>query len=173
MAGHNKIRMTDLSAMFRKKGFRDAETFIQSGNVIFTGGDESGSNLVQEIESAIRDRFGLEITAMIRTPDEIRKIISDNPFPENKNYDQSKAAVIFLQEGLDDKGPEKLKGIDYPPDKFEVIGREIYIYCPNGFGRTKLYTNFFEGKLKVKGTARNWNTINTVLAIAEKKQLQV
>ncbi len=62
-----------------------------------------------------------------------------------------------------------IKGVDYPPDKFKIIGKEIYIYCPNGFGRTKLYTNFFENKMRIVGTARNWNTINTIQGIAEKK----
>jgi uncharacterized protein (DUF1697 family) len=62
-----------------------------------------------------------------------------------------------------------MKGIDYPPDKFQISGNEIYIWCPDGFGKTKLYTNFFENKMKVKGTARNWKTITSLLEIALKK----
>ena len=64
---------------------------------------------------------------------------------------------------------QKVINIDYPPDKFKIIGSEIFIYCPNGFGKTRLYTNFFEKKMRIKGTGRNWKTITTILNIAEKK----
>ena len=77
-------------------------------------------------------------------------------------------AVIFLHEEVTEEQIQKVINIDYPPDKFKISGREIFIYCPNGFGRTKLYTNFFEKKMGVTGTARNWKTITTILQIAEK-----
>jgi uncharacterized protein (DUF1697 family) len=78
-------------------------------------------------------------------------------------------AVLFLHDKPSESQIQKVANIDYPPDKFRIIGREIFIYCPNGFGRTKLYTNFFEQKMGVVGTARNWKTITTILNIAEKK----
>ncbi len=172
ITGHNKIRMADLTGMFKESGFNDAETYIQSGNVVFTvDGGIAGIELVPGIESAIRLKFGFEIAAMIRTPDEIRKIITVNPFLKETNFDPSKSAVIFLYEKPVKEQLEKVRSINYPPDKFEIIGKEIFIYCPNGFGRTKLYTNFFENKMKIAGTARNWNTINTILGMAERKQL--
>ena len=71
-------------------------------------------------------------------------------------------AVIFLHEEPSGIQLQKVENIDYPPDKFRIIGKEIFIYCPNGFGRTKLYTNFFEKKMGVTGTARNWKTITTI-----------
>ncbi len=93
-------------------------------------------------------------------------MISDNPFFDEKNFDPAKLAVMFLYEVPSVEQIEKVKNIDYPPDKFKIIGKEIFIYCPNGFGKTKLYTNFFENKMKVTGTARNWKTINSILEIA-------
>jgi uncharacterized protein (DUF1697 family) len=72
-------------------------------------------------------------------------------------------AVIFLHETPSEIQIEKVSNINYPPDKFQIIGSEIFIYCPNGFGKTKLYTNFFEKKMGVTGTARNWKTITTIL----------
>jgi uncharacterized protein (DUF1697 family) len=76
-------------------------------------------------------------------------------------------AVIFLHEEATISQIRKVIDIEYPPDKFQIIGREIYIFCPNGFGKTKLYTNFFENKMGVTGTARNWKTITKLLEIAE------
>ncbi len=156
--------------MFKKTGFSDAETFIQSGNVVFTeAGKDPVADLASRIESSIRSEFGFDITAIIRTLDEIRKIIAFNPYLGENNFDSSKSAVIFLDKEPGAEQLEKMRTINYPPDKFEIIGKEIYIYCPNGFGRTKLYTNFFENKMKVTGTARNWNTINTILGNSRKK----
>src|SRR5512140_1348398 len=97
MAGHKKIKMTDLTSMFLEAGYTDAETFIQSGNVIFTSREnKSASEVASEIESAIKVRFGFEVTALIRTPAEIQSVISLNPFLSEKNFDPSKSAVIFL-----------------------------------------------------------------------------
>lgn len=170
MAGHNKIRMTDLEKMFRDLEFHDAETFIQSGNIIFTANDKIGiADLTAKIESEIKTKFGFEISALLRSTGEIERVISGNPFVTLKDFDPARSAVVFLNEEPVKKNLEKLTNVNYPPDKFEVIGREIFIYCPNGFGRTKLYTNFFEKKLGVTGTARNWNTVNTILDLASRK----
>lgn len=170
MAGHNKIKMADLKEMFRKLGFPDAETFIQTGNIIFTAKSKyNKGELTLKIESEIRKRFGLEIAALLRSKGELERIISLNPFVNLNKFDPARSAVIFLYREPVGRELEKLAGVDYPPDKFEVIGKEIFIYCPNGFGRTKLYTNFFEMKTGVKGTARNWNTISTIFGLASQK----
>jgi uncharacterized protein (DUF1697 family) len=170
MTGHNSIKMTDLSSLYKDLGFIDAETYIQSGNVIFSGIDESGlQDIAQKIEKAIYERFTHTIPVMIRTVEEVRSILSVNPFLAEENFEPSKMAVIFLCEKATEDQKLKVVNIDYPPDKFRISGKEIFIYCPNGFGRTKLYTNFFEKKMGVTGTARNMKTITTLLQIAEKK----
>lgn len=170
MTGHNKIKMTELADLFKHMGLREVETYIQSGNVVFDNpGDMEETEIATRIESAIKKNFGYEIPVMMRTPDELREIISCNPFQHEQNYDPKKLAVILLYDHPSESQIEKVDKIDYPPDKFKIVGKEIFIYCPNGFGRTKLYTNFFENKMKVVGTARNWRTINTMLEIAEKK----
>jgi uncharacterized protein (DUF1697 family) len=170
MAGHNKIKMTDLSALFKILGFMDAETFIQSGNVVFSNPENlSVTDLTAKIEEAVRKKFRYNIPVFIRTPEELREIISLNPFADEENFNTEKLAVIFLYEKPAEVQIEKVKNINYPPDKFIINGKEIFIYCPNGFGKSKIYTGFFENKMKVSGTGRNWNTINTLLKIAEKK----
>ena len=171
MAGHNKIKMTDLAALLRKLDFKDAETYIQSGNVIFTIQDNlTTKEIASIVEKAITRKFGYSVSAIVRTEKELREAIALNPFLSEKDFDPAKMAVLFLAEQPSSDQIAKVANVDYPPDKFKIIGKEIFIYCPNGFGRTKLYTNFFENKMKVSGTARNWKTINTILEIAEKKQ---
>ena len=171
MAGHNKIKMADLLALYKKLGFNDSETFIQSGNVIFSNPENIPvPAIASKIGEAIREKFGYSIPVIIRSPEELREIIAMNPFTGEKNYNPERLAVIFLYEEPAEAQIEKVKNIDYPPDKFKIAGKEIFIYCPDGFGRSKIYTGFFENKMKVTGTGRNWNTVNTLLEIAEKKQ---
>jgi uncharacterized protein (DUF1697 family) len=170
MTGHNSIKMADLSALYISIGLKDAETYIQSGNVIFSDpGDRHMSVIVADIEQAILERYNYIIPVMIRTNQELIDLFSLNPFLGETNFDPAKMAVLFLHEKPSESQIQKVADIDYPPDKFKVIGREIFVYCPNGFGRTKLYTNFFEKKMGVIGTGRNWKTIITILKIAEKK----
>lgn len=172
MTGHNSIRMTDLQALYRKLGYKDAETYIQSGNVIFSSVDDlTPSEISSKIEKSILRSFNYEITVLIRKVEEIKKLESVNPFLKMENFDPSKMAVLFLDQEPSESQIQKVINIDYPPDKFKVIGSEIFIYCPNGFGKTKLYTNFFERKMGVAGTGRNWRTVNKLLEIAEKIQL--
>jgi uncharacterized protein (DUF1697 family) len=170
MTGHNSIKMTDLSTLFITLGLKDAKTYIQSGNIIFSDtGDILTSDLVGKTEQAILKRFNYTVPVMIRTDKELNDLISSNPFLGEADFDPSKLAVIFLHEEPSETQIRKVANIDYPPDKFKIKGREIFIYCPNGFGRTKIYTNFFERKMGVIGTARNWKTVTTILNIAKKK----
>lgn len=171
MAGHNKISMPRLAELLEHKGFRDVETYIQSGNIIFNNfADFRGNDISSLIEKSIQDGFGMNVPVMTRTIDEILEIISKNPFLEEENFDPAKMAVMFLHEEPHEEQIAKVSDVDYPPDKFRIYGKEIFIYCPNGFAGTRLYTNFFEKKMKINGTARNWNTVKTILKIAELKQ---
>ena len=170
MTGHNSVKMTDLSVLYENQGFNDAETYIQSGNVIFCcEPDLPVSEISLKIEKAIHYRFNYNVPVMIRTIEEMEKLISANPFLAEENFEPSKMSVIFLYEKPSEAQIQKVINIDYPPDKFRIIGKDIFIYCPNGFGKTRLYTNFFEKKMGMTGTARNWKTITTLLQMAEKR----
>jgi uncharacterized protein (DUF1697 family) len=169
MAGHNLIKMTDLSLLFKDIGLT-GRTFIQSGNVIFSlKSDKDIEGTGSVIEAAIRKKYGYDIPVMIRTANDLEEIISNNPFHDEKNFDPAKMAVIFLHEKPSEDQLLKVADVDYPPDKFKIIDREIFIYCPDGFGKTKLYTNFFEKKMGVTGTARNLKTIKTLHNMALEK----
>jgi uncharacterized protein (DUF1697 family) len=170
MTGHNSIKMTDLAALYSDLGFIRPETFIQSGNVVFSTNKEILiPDITKEIETSIHRTYGYEVPVMIRTIPEMRNLFPSNPFLSEVNFEPSKMAVIFLHENPAEFQIQKVADVNYPPDKFKIIGNEIYTFCPNGFGKTKLYTNFFENRMKVTGTARNWKTITTLLSLAENR----
>jgi len=170
MTGHNTIKMADLTSLYNYLGYPDALTYIQSGNVIFSTKESSPEReIALKIEKAILDKFSYTIPVMNRTGAELRNLFSVNPYLSEEKFEPSKMAVIFLHEEVTEEQVQKVSTIDYPPDKFKIIGKEIFIFCPNGFGKTKLYTNFFEKKMGVIGTARNWKTVTTMLELAEKR----
>ena len=170
MTGHNSIKMADLADLYQKLGFKDAKTYIQSGNVIFScDGGSNEAELGLKIEQDILVKFNYNVPVMLRTNQELTDLYTTNPFLEEPDFDPSKMAVIFLHEEPSDNQLQKVVDVDYSPDNFKIIGREIYIYCTNGFGRTQIYTNFFEKKMGVSGTGRNWKTITTILSMSEKR----
>jgi uncharacterized protein (DUF1697 family) len=166
LAGHNAIRMEDLSSLFSNMGFTDVKTYIQSGNVIFRTGEDS--DLTVAVEKEIQKVTGFGIDVMIRTPEELREIILKNPFRDHTKYNPARAAVMFLKNEPGEDIKAKMSEYDFYPDEFIISEKEVFIFCPGGFGRSKLTTGFFEKKLGIKCTARNLNTVNAILGIAEK-----
>jgi len=172
MTGHNSIKMTGLSLLYSDLGFTCIQTYIQSGNVLFSAKNESPvSEIEQRIEMEILSKFNFIIPTMVRTTKEVTQLLTRNPFLNEENFDDAKMAVIFLHKAPSDSQINKVININYPPDKFRISGREIFIYCPNGFGKTKIYTNFFEKKMGVTGTARNWKTIKAIVQMTELSML--
>jgi uncharacterized protein (DUF1697 family) len=170
MTGHNAIRMADLAELYRIIGLAKPETYIQSGNVVFEADRDTPADLIAvSIEKAISEKYGYDVQVMVRTISEVKEILAANPYLSETNYDPAKMAVIFLRETATGEQLQKLTGVDYPPDKFFVKGTEIYTFCPEGFGKTKIYTNFFERRMKVRGTGRNINTIMAMLELAKKR----
>ena len=160
--------MTDLKLLYESLNFKNVITYIQSGNVVFrTERKLSDQKLAHEIENAISARYGFNVPVIIRSSVELEKILTVNPFMGQNGINTAKLHVTFLSE---DPGSTELKTIgnyDYSPDQFIIIGTEVYLHCPNGYGTSKLSNNFFESKLKVKATTRNWNTVNKITELAK------
>jgi uncharacterized protein (DUF1697 family) len=158
VVGKNKIRMPELARAFEKAGFRNVRTYIQSGNVLFETGKESGELLSAKIREMITRNFGLNIQVVVITPQELADIALQNPFAERPEVDLSRIHVTFLDREADPVKAEKLLSYHYPPDEIIMGKRAVYVHCPDGYGRTKYHNNFVEKKLSVNATSRNWNT---------------
>ncbi len=147
--------MPDLRARFESLGHTDVRTYIQSGNVVFTAPAGAPARVRSVIEHDLEREFGFEVTVLLRTPADLAGVMKRNPFGAD-------AYVTFL-DGVPDRG--RIAAIDpapYAPDEFKVHGNEVFVRCPNGYGRTKINNTFFERKLATKATTRNWKTVTTM-----------
>ena len=173
VGGKNPLPMKALAEEFVAAGCGDVRKFIQSGNVIFSappGKDES--ELAQLLGERLVERFGYTAPLVLRTTEELRAVIATNPYlaldaPEDSLH------VMFLTATPDAGAVKKLDPDRSPGDEYRVIGREIYLRLPNGMARTKLTNAYFDTKLGVTSTARNWRTTTKLLNCWKIKGLYV
>jgi uncharacterized protein (DUF1697 family) len=165
VSGHNRIKMKDLEAMFVALGHSDVITYIQSGNVRFRSPADRSAEVATGIEHGIERDFGIAIGVLIRSKDELGKVVADNPFA-SQGASPDKLHVTFLADPPDQDLLRSLDGKKAEPDEFHVIGREIYLHCPQGYGRTKLNNSFWERRLRAEATTRNWNTVTKLWQLA-------
>lgn len=163
VSGQKVIKMLELKAMFEQMGFTAVTTYIQSGNVIFESKISQGLN--QLIMQKIKETFSFDIPVQVFSKEELINVVERNPFLKRKNIALDKLHVTFLEQIPVKENVEKIMTLDYAPDEFVIIDKAVYLHCPNGYGKTKLHNNFFEDKLKVKATTRNWKTTTTLLGM--------
>ena len=167
VSGKRLIRMPELVKLYHDLGYNGVSTYIQSGNVIFnTDKGLKAKELALMIEKAIKDKYGFDVPVIIRTPQEIAAVIEANPFHNADGAAKDNIYITFLENIPSQENLDKIKPFDYYPDKFVVNAKEIYLDCASGYGTTKLSNTFFENRLKVRATTRNWKTVNTLLQMA-------
>lgn len=155
-----KVPMADLKKLCENVGLQNVQTYIQSGNVIFELNKPEPVSVLQErLYLAISAIFGFDIPVIVRTADEWAKSIVNNPFWKEKDVDIDRLHLTCLKEIPSPELVEKIKMFQYLPDRFEIIGKDVFIFCAAGYGTSKLVNSFFESKLKVQATTRNWKTI--------------
>ena len=164
VGGHHKILMKQLTNVLENNHFKNVKTYIQSGNVVFTYNNSSCTDLEIVLSKLILQAFGHNITVLVRTLQDLKTIIED--FPLSKEVIEQSYFLMLKNKPLE-QDLEKLNSISYPNEVFKYCNTKVYLYCSNGYGKTKLTSNFFEKQLKVAITARNYKTINKVLQLAE------
>ena len=166
VSGHNKIPMSELKSLYEELKFKNVTTYIQSGNVIFSTEQTDFTVLSKQIEKIIFKKYGFDAPVILRNINELQAIVNTNPFLKIKDIDIEKLHVSFLSNYPTKDYLEKIKTYHHESDVFIIKGKEAFVFCPNGYGKTKFTNIFFETKLKVTATTRNWRTINELLRIA-------
>jgi uncharacterized protein (DUF1697 family) len=164
VGGKNKLPMKSLVEIFERLGCADVRTYIQSGNAIFTAAGGVTTRLVDLITIEISQQFGYKVPVVLRTTDQMRHIVANNPFLQ-AGADHEELHVMFLAHV---PAPRRLADLDpgrSSPDSFEVRGQEVYLRLPNGVARSKLTNDYFDSKLATISTSRNWRTVTKLLAL--------
>ena len=168
VGGRKLIKMDALRKLYEGLGFQHVRSYIQSGNVIFTGDDVELCKLEQRISQQIEKDFGFEAPVIVLTVDKLKDIIENNPFLADPNKDLSFLHVTFLSSTPNRFDPKAIEAKKQKEEAFVFSGDVVYLYCPNGYAKTKLTNNFLESVLKVRATTRNWKTTVELLKTAGK-----
>jgi uncharacterized protein (DUF1697 family) len=155
--------MAELKALYQSLGWTHIQTLLQTGNALFVSDNLDPEVLTAQIEAAIVQRFGFESRVMLRTPQELQVVFQQHPLADLPVFDPQKVLVTFLRDVPDPAQVERLFAAHKGPERIHVIGREAYVYYPEGVGRSKLDNLFIEKHLKTAGTARNWNTVTKLV----------
>lgn len=167
VGGKNKLPMASLRELCAQAGLADAKTYIQSGNVVFRAEakriPKAGAILADAIESRFKFRPGVSV----RSLDDVRRVVAENPFAGRRGADGGRLLVMFLSETPTAAAARALRSIKTDPEELVLSGREIYLHFPNGVAESNLPMDAVEKAIGVPGTCRNWNTIQSVIELAE------
>jgi uncharacterized protein (DUF1697 family) len=157
--GKRRLAMADLRRIVEGLGHADVETYLQSGNVVFTPKPRSPRDLAGSLEGAISESTGFDVPVVVRTGAQLREIVAGNPYPAD---DPTRVLVGFLGEklkldalGLGDLGV-------YLPDELTLAAADIYVSVPRGQARSKLVQALTAPKLGTTLTLRNWRTVTAL-----------
>jgi uncharacterized protein (DUF1697 family) len=162
LGNHKKLAMPALRNLLGGLGHTEVETYLQSGNAVFTADEPDGSRVAAEIEERLAAELGVVTEVILRTSGELREVIDRNPMEVG---DPAKYTVWFL---LEPPAPTWLDGLDvaaFAPEEMRAGEQEIYLSLPNGTGRAKLPVALGR-RLKVPATMRNWRTVTALAELA-------
>lgn len=171
VSGAKTIKMEALRLTFQNLGFADVTTYIQSGNVVFTSGETNTMHLVHKIAAAIQTDFGFAVPVMVLSASELQTIIGNNPLNNGTN-DTAFLHVTFLAENPGAFNLSEIEARKQGDEAIVIQGKAVYLYCPHGYGKTKLTNTFLESKLKVAATTRNWRTTCELLRMTDQYGFQ-
>ncbi|TMK95892.1 MAG: DUF1697 domain-containing protein [Actinobacteria bacterium] len=165
LGSRRRVEMAALRDVLAGLGYRDVRTFLQSGNVVFTSRASPG-RLQRDLEKQLAAELGIDVQVLVRTRDELADVVERNPLGDVA-HNPSRYLVSFLSAKLAAKLVRDLATVDVTPEQFVVSGREIYAWHPDGVQRSRLGKLLSEERLGVAATARNWNTVTKLLALAD------
>ena len=162
VGGKNKLPMAKLVTFFEELGCEDVRTYIQSGNLVFSASAALTKTLSGRISARIEQDLGLRVPVLLRSRRELTNALQAHPLA-GRGVDEKALAVMFLADRPPAARVRKLAPDRSPGDRFTVVGREVFLLCPNGVARTKLTSAWFDRELATVSTTRNWRTARKLL----------
>lgn len=165
VGGRKRLKMAELRAMLEAMNFTNVQTYIQSGNIILEAEETSNTTLEERVKTQVMETFNYDVPVLALRVEELIHIFNNNPFLTKRNEDIATLHVTILADMPDAERVKAVSEIEYKADEFEITNKIIYLFCPSGYARTKFVNNFFESKLKVRATTRNWKTISKLVEL--------
>lgn len=167
VGGRSAVAMADLRAMAADLGLDQPRTLLQSGNLVFSDEGRSDAELEQALQAKAIIRLGLDTDIMVRGAAEWAHVVAANPFPREAAADPGHLLLMALKTPPDPSTFPALRAAIKGPERVELSGRHAWLVYPDGVGRSKLTNTVIERRLGVRGTARNWNTVLKLAALAQ------
>lgn len=161
VAGHRALKMVEIKAIFEELGFEKVVTYLQSGNVVFST-RKSIKGLKNSIERAIEETVGYAVSVLVIDKQSFIELAASNPLWETAGLETAFFHMTFLF-GIPESVPSRLP--KQGEEEATLSNGHFYLYCPHGYGRTKLNNSYFERSLKVVATTRNWKTVSALVAL--------
>lgn len=167
VSGHNMIKMDALKSMLENSGFKNVQTYIQSGNVFVSTEEESAAKVGFIIKQEIFKVFGYDVPTIVIGQSDLQACLKNNPFLKEKEIDLKKLYVAFVSKELRSENINDLKISQFKPDEASIDDNKIFIKYAVGAGKTRLDQKYIEKKLNLTATIRNWNTVTNLLKLYE------
>ena len=159
VSGQKIIKMDELRKIYQGAGFKNVRSYVQSGNVLFEASNDSTDQLSVQISQKILKKFGFQVKVIVKTINEMAGVVKNNPFLKEKGIDSTRLYVTFLSQVPGKVALKELDKLLSKQERFYSLGKEIYIHCPDGYGKTKFSNNNVEKTLATFATTRNWRTV--------------
>jgi len=169
VGGHHKVPMARLRELAGELGYDDVATYVQSGNLVLSSAEKANA-VERQLSQALEREFGFAVPVVVRNRAQLAAVIKRDELGDIAD-DDAKRAVTFLSATPKPASVKALDADEFLPERFSIVGQELYLWCPNGLGRSKLATAPWERRLGVSGTTRNWRTVRTLLAMLDVRGL--
>ena len=167
VGGRNLITMSGLRDLLGTLGFTNVRSLLQSGNLVFQSDRRASSKIEQLLEVETKKSLGTSVDYHVRTADEWKAVVANNPFPEEAERDPAHLVALFLKVAPKPKNIETLQAAIRGPEIVRADGKQVYIVYPMGIGTSKLTNTLIDKTLGLRGTARNWNTVVKLAALVQ------
>ena len=167
VSGHKIIMMELLRKALEELDFTNISTYIQSGNILFQSHEKNTLVLENQIAGIIKKHFSFDVPVIVITQGDLKKVVHNNPYINQKIEDPAQPYVVFLSEVPTTEALDRLKAVDFGDDTFVNIGKALYLFYARSAADTKLSNALIENKLKVRATSRNWKTIKKLIELSE------
>lgn len=165
LGARNRVGMADLRAALSGLGYGGVRTYLQSGNAVFRAPATSTKAVRAEVEKGLADALGKDLTVLIRTSDELARVVQADPFG-NRATDPARYYVYFADGAVASSTFADVRADSIAPEEMAVVGSEIYAWMPAGLHKAKVNGLVTAKSRGLVLTARNWRTVHALHAMA-------